>query len=114
MTDNIMTRDMFADGATRIPLYDEPNYKAWIHRLPDGNLVIEEEYPALDGLFDANKSDANAFNANGSHGDMVKVASIPHWLVRRWEEETRGDPIAMRRKLNDPDNAKFRTNNWRL
>lgn len=105
--------DLFGDQR-RILFIDEPGYRCYLHNLGNGQMAVEEEWPDLQALFDHNAEEANDFNPNGKHGDFVKVASIPQWMLNSWESEAGRDKEWIRRKLNDPDNAKFRTNGWRL
>lgn len=104
--------DLFHD--TRTVLYiNEPGYRVWLTNLGNGQMAVQEEWPDFQALLDHNAEEAAAFNRNSLHGDIVKVASVPEWKVNQWEAEST-DKELLRRKLNDPDNAKFRTNGLRL
>ncbi|AYD00919.1 hypothetical protein [Neorhizobium sp. NCHU2750] len=111
---NLTAGDLVTHGTI---LWEEtPEYKVWMTR--DGDkLIITTEYKddVIKALMDQNQREANAFNATGSHGNLVKVASIPTGLYYDWKRQgIVDDPEAMRRRLNDSDYAKFRTNSWSL
>lgn len=112
---NLTAGDLVADGA-RILWEETPEYRVWLTRSGD-QLYITTEYNSdiIQALLDQNKREANAFNKSGSHGSIVKVASIPTGLYFDWQRQgITDDPEAMRRRLNDADYSKFRTNDWRL
>lgn len=82
------------------------------HAETDGSAVIETKQDVTD-IIEANKAD---FNQAGSlKGDMHHVARIP--LVV-YEELMRkgiaGDPAALKRWLDNPDNRAFRTHPAKL
>jgi len=112
---NLFAGDLITHGTF---LFEEtPEYKVWITR--DGDkLIITTEYndDVIKALMDQNQREANAFSATGSHGDIVKVASIPTGLYYEWQRQgITQDKEAMRRRLNDSDYAKFRTTSgWSL
>lgn len=111
---NLFAGDLVTSGTI---LWEEtPEYKVWMTR--DGDkLIITTEYKpdVIKALLDQNQREANAFNASGSHGDLVKVASVPTGLYYDWQRQgITQDPEAMRRRLNDADYSKFRTNSWSL
>lgn len=94
-------------------LWSEDDEKTiWLVR--DGDkMEIVTEWKSLSALFDANAQEAAEFSRTGSHGDLQKIASIPKGLFAEWRKEgITDDPIAMARRLNDPDFGKFRTNSW--
>ncbi|MCK3776213.1 hypothetical protein MZK49_05650 [Ensifer sesbaniae] len=109
---NINVGDLVTHGT--FLLRETPLYREWLIR--EGELMYlhkEMKEEALAALISQNQQEANDFNYSGSHGSMVKVASIPELLY--WELHRKGitdDPVAYRRFLNDPNNAKFRTNTW--
>lgn len=113
--------DMFED-TRRFLFHSEPGYRCYLTLLSNGDGLVEEEWDGLEELFDMNAAESAAFSNTGSHGDMVKMASVPRWKVAQWEDEAaakcNGDPDCqkayIKRKLNDPDNSKFRTNSWRV
>ena len=105
--------DLFGNDRT-ILFHSEPGYRVYLTLLTDGQVLVEEEHDGLEELFNSNAAEAAAFSKTGSHGDMVKVASVPRWVHTMWQEQCNGDPACIKRKLNDPDNAKFRTNGWRV
>ncbi|MBW6421610.1 hypothetical protein KX729_09175 [Rhizobium sp. XQZ8] len=111
--DNFTNGDMFHDTRT-VLFIDEPGYRVWLTNLGNGEMAVQEQWPDVKALLDHNAAEAAEFSRNQKLGDMVKVASVPQWLVNQWEEETQGDKALLRRKLNDPDNAKFRTNGMRV
>lgn len=112
---NFSAGDLVTHGTV---LWEEtPEYKVWLTR--DGDkLIITTEYndDVVKALMDQNQREANAFNATGSHGNIVKVASIPSGLYYDWQRQgITQDPEAMRRRLNDSDYSKFRTTSgWSL
>lgn len=105
--------DMFHDTRT-ILFINEPGYRVWLTNLGNGQMSVQEEWPDFQALIDHNAEEAAQFSRNEKHGDFVKVASVPTWMVNQWEDEGARDREYLRRKLNDPDNAKFRVNDWRL
>jgi hypothetical protein len=113
--------DLFED-TRRFLLHSEPGYRAYLTLLTNGDGLVEEEWDGLEELFHLNAAEAAAFSNTGSHGDIVKMASVPRWKVAQWEDEAdaqcSGDPDCKRKhirnKLNDADNSKFRTNSWRV
>lgn len=111
---NFTAGDLVTHGTI---LWEEtPEYRVWLTR--DGDkLIITTEYndDLVKALLDQNQREANAFNSSGSHGPIVKVASIPTGLYQEWKRQgITDDPEAMRRRLNDADYRKFRTNDWSL
>lgn len=93
---------------------DTPDYTVWLTR--DGDkMVVTTEYKNVAALLDANQAEANDFNQTGKHGDVVKVAGIPIGLYFDWKRQgITDDPEALRRRLNNGDFSKFRTNDWKL
>lgn len=111
---NLTAGDLVTHGTI---LWEEtPEYRVWITR--DGDkMYFTTEYNSdiLQALFDQNQRESNAFNKSGSHGELVKVASVPVGLYHEWQRQgITDDEEAMRRRLNDADYSKFRTNDWRL
>jgi hypothetical protein len=89
-----------AAGITRVFHYDES--------VDEKNFLIETKQN-VDGIIEQNRREFNGAD-RGFKGDMKKVASIP--LTVFMDLQKRGitrDPVAMKRWLNDPDNAAFRT-----
>jgi len=105
--------DMFED-TRRFLFHSEPGYRVYLTLLTNGEGLVEEEYDGLEELFDLNAAEAAAFSKTGSHGDIVHHGRVPRWVYAMWEEQCKGDMECIKRKLNDPDNAKFRTNSWRV
>ena len=105
--------DLFGDDR-RILFHSEPGYRCYLTRVTDGQVIIDEEWDGLEEQLEMNAAERAAFSNNSSHGDMVKVASVPRWVQAMWEDQCKGDPECIKRKLNDPDNVKFRTNSWRV
>lgn len=114
---NLQLGDMFHDTRT-ILWINEPGYRVWLTNNGNGTMSVMEEWPDLQALFDHNAEEANSFSRNQKLGDIVKQASVPQWLVNQWEEEAgttiTQDRMLLRRKLNDPDNAKFRVNSLKV
>jgi hypothetical protein len=86
----------------------------WVVR--DGDeMQIVTEWKSLSALFDANAAEAAEFSRTGKHGEFQKVASVPKGMFAEWRKDgITDDPEAMRRRLNDSDNRKFRVNSWSL
>ncbi|MFD1326753.1 hypothetical protein [Mycoplana ramosa] len=92
---------------------DTPTHTVWLTR--DGDKLHITTVQKVQAIIDANAQEAAEFNQTGSHGNLVKVASIPTSLYFAWQREgITEDPNAMKKRLNNGDLAKFRTNNWRL
>lgn len=104
---------LFGDDKT-ILFHQEPGYRVYLTRVGIDQVAVQEEWDGLEELLASNAAASADFNRNDKHGDMVQVASVPRWVDAMWTEQCRGDPECIRRKLNDPDNAKFRTNSWRV
>lgn len=89
--------------------------KQWFH-MEDGadDFTIQTEQP-VEALIEANRAAFNGFDSGRSPwgeaiGARTRVASIPLNIYQ--DLKTRGvlaDPAALKRWLNDPDNAVFRT-----
>lgn len=93
---------------------DTPTKRVWLTR--DGDrMYVTEEWKNVQALLDENAKYAAEFNQTGSHGELVRLASVPIGLHKQWSKEgITDDPATIARRLNDADNAKLRTNNWRL
>jgi len=84
----------------------------YAHLDHDGSLTIENKFDASP-IIEANKIAQN----DGTNGwtpsrDMKRVASVPLVLLHLWDSmgiSPTKDPVAFRRKLNDPDIRAFRT-----
>jgi len=109
--DNLTIGDLVTHG--RLLYIDEPGYRVWLTRNGD-TIVVTEEWPDVQALLDSNAAIANDFSKNQKLQDFQQVASVPQWMINQWENEGGRDKEYLRRKLNDPDNAKFRTNGLRL
>jgi hypothetical protein len=71
-------------------------------------IQTQQSAAAIESIIENNKRNFN--DASGSFGNGKMVASIP--LSIYWDLKKKGiadDPVAMKRWLNDPDNAAFRT-----
>jgi hypothetical protein len=110
MTDNTAA-DLVPDGA-RIVVENNEDYMVVMTRV--GDTIRTDTYAKnLQAMFDQNAEEAAEFNATGKHSDMVKVAGIPAHLYFQWlKEGIIDDKKALRKRLNDSEFAKFRTNNW--
>lgn len=86
----------------------------WFHWNDDETFTIQTEQP-VDDLIEANKANFNQFSSGRDHwgeaiGHKTRVASIPMNVYQ--DLKKRGilqDQAALKRWLNDPDNAVFRT-----
>jgi hypothetical protein len=78
-------------------------------------MIVTTEWKSVQALLDSNANESADFNQTGKHGDIVKVAGIPIGLYFDWKRQgITDDPEALRRRLNDRDFSKFRTNDWSL
>ncbi|WP_246691002.1 hypothetical protein [Neorhizobium alkalisoli] len=78
-------------------------------------MIVTTEWKSVQALLDSNSNESAEFNQTGKHGDIVKVAGIPIGLYFDWKRQgITDDPEALRRRLNDRDFSKFRTNDWSL
>ncbi len=65
-------------------------------------------------LLEANKHEANTFSQHAKRGAMSKVASVPTALRMKMISEQWSE-TDLKRWLNDPDNARFRTDGgWKV
>lgn len=89
--------------------------RQWFHMADDEkSFTIQTEQP-VDALIEANRADFNQFSGPRDKwgeeiGARTKVASIPLNVYQ--ELKSKGilrDQAALKRWLNDPDNAAFRT-----
>lgn len=110
--DELKVGDLVTSGT--ICWEDTPEYTVWITR--DGDQMrVTTEWKSVQSMLDGNAAEAAEFSATGKHGDIQKVAGIPIGLYFDWQRQgITDDPEAMRRRLNDGDFAKFRTNTWKL
>lgn len=105
--------DLVPDGG-KVMYSDDAEKTIWLVRQGD-KMEIITAWKSLTALFDANAEEAAEFSRSGKHGDIVKVASIPKGLHAMWRAEgILDDKEALRRRLNDSDYSKFRTNSWSL
>jgi hypothetical protein len=77
----------------------------------ENNFVIETVQDTA-AIVEANQAELRTSRALGRSGNetMVKVASIPLTIYFELKKKgLTGDPVAMKRWLNDPDNRFFRT-----
>ncbi len=95
-------------------IYSGPEKTIWLTR--DGDQMYETvQWKDFRAMLDQNAKEAATFNVHGNHGSIVKLASVPIGLRYEWSKEgITDDPDALKRRLNDSDNAKFRVNNWRI
>ena len=110
--ENLSVGDLVKQGT--VVWEDTPEYTVFLTR--DGDQIkITTQWKTVQALLDANAAEASEFSATGKHNDVVKVAGIPIGLYFDWQRQgITDDPEAMRRRLNDSDFRKFRTNDWSL
>lgn len=110
--DQLVAGDLVSHGT--VVFEDTPDYTIYMTR--DGDkIIITTEWKNIAAVLDHNRAEANDWSSSGSHGDLVKVASIPQGLYYDWQKQgITEDPEAMRRRLNDSNYAYLRTNNWRI
>jgi len=67
-----------------------------------------------DPLIEQNQKAKNAFNKNGSHGDFVEMAEFSTGAFFALQKQGRMDyDEDIRKVLNDPKYAGYRTNDWK-
>ncbi|MCZ7931083.1 hypothetical protein O9X90_02065 [Agrobacterium leguminum] len=72
---------------------------------------IETYYKTLQAVLDENASVAAEFSRNTQLSNLERVANIPIGLYYEWSKEgIIDDPERLKRRLNDADFAKVRTN----
>lgn len=65
-------------------------------------------------LFEQNQKVRNEFNKNGSHGDFVEMAEFSPGAFFALQQQGRMDyDEDIRKVLNDPNYAGYRTNDWK-
>jgi len=75
----------------------------------EGNLTLHTQQDVTD-IVEANKAALNATDKHAKWGEMTRVASIPLSIFYSPEfQKISKDPAALKRWLNDPENAAFRT-----
>lgn len=78
----------------------------------DGTLTLVNEFDA-EPIIEANKAASNDGTGGWSKSRNIrKVANVPIALLHLWDSmgiSPTKDPVAFRRKLNDPDLRFFRT-----
>ncbi|CVI61023.1 hypothetical protein CFBP4996_15340 [Agrobacterium leguminum] len=78
-------------------------------------IKIDHYAKNLQAIFDQNAEEAAAFSRTGKLGSQVKVASIPTTLYNHWKKlGIMDDNRLLKRKLNDSDYSKFRTNTLKV
>lgn len=98
-------------GRDRIIWEWTPDYRIDLVRRSDG-IHIETYYLSLDAVFAENAEAAADFNETGRLSDLERAANIPVGLYHEWKKEgIIDDPDRLKRRLNDGDYAKVRTNN---
>ena len=85
------------------------------HWNDDGTYTIETRQD-LEPTIEANKQSFNSYSGpSDKWGDMHKVASIPLVILQEWMTSGKiRDAAYIKRFLNDPDNAVFRTRPGRV
>lgn len=106
---NLTGADLFKSN--KILWEETPTRRVWLIR--DGDKIYIDTEDKVDAILAENQRLESEFNYTGSHGEVVHVASVPTALyfdlMKQGKTE---DREAYHRFLNDPDFAKFRTNNW--
>jgi len=98
-------------GRDRIIWEWTPDYRIDLVRRIDG-IHIETYYLSLDAVFAENAEAAADFSETSKLSDLQRVANIPIGLHHQWKKEgIIDDPDRLKRRLNDGDYAKVRTNN---
>lgn len=80
------------------------------HGDEDGNGFTLEKQQDVSGIIEQAKGEANAVTSLDRWGDGKKVASVPMSIYADWVATGKiHDQAFIKRWLNDPDNALFRT-----
>lgn len=116
MSSNATTDFTIGDLVPYGTLVWEDDEDKTIYITRDGErMIIRTEWKNVRAVLERNAREAADFNATGSHGEMVKIASVPLGIHQEWERDgITLDDAALSRRLNDGDFAKLRTNNWRV
>jgi len=86
----------------------------WFHWDDAEDAFYIQTQQETEDLIDQNKREAND-TSNGWSGDWHKVASIPLTIFMQLQKEgIVDDQEAMKKWLNDPNNAYFRTKHGRV
>jgi hypothetical protein len=89
-----------------------PYHKVVMER--DGEKVNVREEFFDEPLIAQNQKVRNEFNKNGSHGDFVEMAEFSQGAFFALQKQGRMDYDAdIRKVLNDPQYAGYRTNDWK-
>lgn len=86
-----------------------------LHFMAGGDEFAIQTIVDVEPLIESNKARFNAHDERTPFGDMPMVASIPNviWFELEKQGITR-DPKRLKKWLNDPDNAAFRTRPGRV
>ena len=85
------------------------------HASDDGDSFVLEKRQDVSGIVELNKAQLNAHTSLDRWGDGKKVASIPMAIYAEWVATGKDkDEAFIRRWLNDPANAHFRTRPGRV
>lgn len=85
------------------------------HASDDGDSFVLEKQQDVSGIVEFNKAQLNAHTSLDRWGDGKKVASIPMAVYAEWVATGKDkDPAFIKRWLNDPANAHFRTRPGRV
>lgn len=103
--------DLMGDANTLL-WEDTADCTTWLKREGDDQIRVIKEWKNVGALLEANAREAAEWSRSQGLGSLAKVASIPMGVWAQWEAEgITDDPVAMARRLNDPDYAKFKTKN---
>jgi hypothetical protein len=99
-------------GANTVLWEDTADCTTWLKRESDDQIRVIKEWKNVGALLAANAREAAEWSKSQGLSSMAKVASIPVGLWSQWDAEgITDDPVAMARRLNDPDYAKLKTKN---
>ena len=112
--DNLTLADHVLTG----PFMYDHNEERQIWLIPDqanDRVIVKTYWKKVSALLDANQAVANDFSRTSKLPDLQRVASIPIQVYEDWNAEgIMDDEDAIKRRLNDSDYRRFRTNDLRL
>lgn len=104
---------VFKDGFELIDYCPETGVSSWFRYNDADDTITMRETQDAEVLMRLNQHQYNATDERARYGDgLQKMGSIP--LTMFYENGMNKDPDAIKKFLNDRDNAKFRTRPGRL
>lgn len=103
--------DLMGDVNTQL-FDDTPDCTTWLRLEGPDHIRVIKKWKNVKARLEANAREAAEWSKTQGLGSLAKVASIPMGIWAQWEAEgITDDPVAMARRLNDPDYAKLKTKN---